>query len=231
MRILVIDDSQIHLAAARQTLTGHDLTLVDNYDEAVQVLHRGISDYEAYHRIIEERGLSSAPYGDPEVRRIAESFRPPKFEAVLCDLLMPSGRETLAVAGEWAGELVPYGMSLALQAVLHGARCVAIVTATNHHMHPASAMLDPLGRSYWADRPDLDAPKFIINGAVVGYYHYPSCHVEGTVCQECGGTKVRASDQSKCYRCDGTGLGDGKDWGKVLERLLLGPEESPSIGG
>ena len=41
MRILVLDDSKKHLAAAEETLAGHELTLVDSYGEAFRLLAPG----------------------------------------------------------------------------------------------------------------------------------------------------------------------------------------------
>ena len=38
MRILVIDDNQIHHMSARQTLGGHELRIVGTYDEAYELL-------------------------------------------------------------------------------------------------------------------------------------------------------------------------------------------------
>lgn len=38
MKILVIDDTQKHLDAAIQTLIGHDVTICNNYDEAVDLV-------------------------------------------------------------------------------------------------------------------------------------------------------------------------------------------------
>jgi len=183
MRILVIDDTRIHRQAAQQTLAGHDLTVVGNYDEAV----RQIKD------------------GGP-------------WDAVLSDLLMPASGESQGGEGEqYVGMQMPVGFALALLAALHGARYVGVVTATNHHHHPASAMLDSLGSAYWYGG-EVRA-NFVINGAKAGFYHHPSVRVEGTSCPTCNGTKT-GQDQKSCWSCEGTGLAEGKDWGQVLAALM-----------
>ena len=42
MRILVIDDSPVHQQSARQTLGGHDLTIVGSYDEGQKLVGKGL---------------------------------------------------------------------------------------------------------------------------------------------------------------------------------------------
>jgi CheY-like chemotaxis protein len=158
MKILIIDDNSVNLAAATLTLAGHDLTLVSEYDEAMKALDR-----ETY-------------------------------EVVLTDLLMPAGREAQGPRGRpFIGQPMPVGFALALHAVLRGAKYVAVVTATNHHDHPASAMLDRLDRASWSD--EMSRPRFVINGATVGFFHHPRVMVDGQ---------------------------EGKDWGKVLKALVIG---------
>lgn len=151
MKILVIDDKKVNRHSAKQTIVGHELTVVGNYDEAVRQL-----DFQ-------------------------------EWDAVLTDLLMPAGRDAQGGKGlEFVGQEMPVGLALALLAALRGARYVAVVTATNHHAHPASAMLDRL-------RPH-SGPNFVINGARAMFVHHTPIEVEG--------------------------IGEGKDWGKVLAALL-----------
>jgi CheY-like chemotaxis protein len=158
MKILVIDDKKVNRVSAQQTIAGHDLTIVGNYDEAV-------------------RQLDSQ-----------------EWDVVLTDLLMPAGRDAQGGVGlQYVGQEMPVGFALALLAALRGAKYVAVVTATNHHNHPASAMLDRLGSSYWRDGM---RPNFVINGARAMFVHHTPVQVEG--------------------------LGEGKDWGKVLAALTAG---------
>jgi CheY-like chemotaxis protein len=126
-----------------------------------------------------------------------------RYEVVLTDLLMPAGRDAQGPRGApFVGQLMPVGFALALHAVLRGAKYVAVVSATNHHDHPASAMLDRLGDAYWRD--EQTRPRFVINGATVGFFHHPAVMVEGQ--------------------------GKGKDWGKVLRALLVAKFAAEAVG-
>lgn len=204
MKILVIDDTLINQASARQTLGGHELTIVGDYDMAHELLAEPEADYRMVEAEKERRGLKywqgmlQDEYEALEAatKKIKAELRPPPpFEVVLCDLLMPAGREAQGDKGsKYVGQEMLVGFALALMAVLQGAKYIAVVTATNHHDHPASAMLDRLSVYRWAESPQENPAKFIINGARVGFFH--AVMVEG----EKG----------------------GKDWGKVLSRLLEG---------
>lgn len=146
MKILVIDDSPLHQASAHRTLEGHDLTVVGTYDAAFKLLCR-----------------------DP--------FNPTTFtfDVVLCDLLMPAGAHQMAGEGlKYVGQEMPVGFALSLMAAWRGAKYVAVVTATNHHYHPASAMLDPIG-SRCNEKGPADMKLFNINGSRVAYFRTPWC--------------------------------------------------------
>lgn len=163
MRILVIDDNPLHQESARQTLGDHDLTVASTYDEA--------------HRLI---------YGETDCT--GERQKPPEqiFDVVLSDLLMPASGMAIGEEGKkYIGQEMPVGFALSLMAALSGAKYVAVVTDTDHHDHPASAMLDTFN-SY---HDSCISPRFVINGARVGYYHAP------------------------------TPSGQGKEWGKILAHL------------
>jgi CheY-like chemotaxis protein len=41
MKILVVEDKQIHQQSARDTLVGHDVTIIDSFDEAMRLLVAG----------------------------------------------------------------------------------------------------------------------------------------------------------------------------------------------
>lgn len=133
MKILVIDDTQKHLDSAVKTLEGHDVTLCSSYDEALKLL--------------EEKAVDT---------------RLPYWDAVLCDLLMPAGKDAMGAKGDqYIGQEMPVGWSLALVAARRGARYVGVLSDTNHHDHPASAMLDRLDDEHW--EPHI----FNIDGASV----------------------------------------------------------------
>jgi len=254
MRILVIDDTQLHLDAARQTLAGHALTLVKTYDEAYELLQEPRASYEAVEAELKRRGFTKNPYDKDttveerkarweEQQRVEVGLCPaPSFDAVLSDLLMPASRMTMGPDGlKYVGQEMPVGFALTLKAVLAGAKHVAVVTDTNHHNHPASAMLDAFSSRCPHEHDSEGRPtRFVINGAKVGYYHSPMTFVEGTTCQDCNGTGSKevcycvernaGSPKPDCDTCKGTGRQCwtcrnsgkqwGKDWGKVLAHLL-----------
>jgi len=210
MRVLVIDDNATNREAAKQTITGHDLTVVDGWDAAVELLQVRY-DEEAIQAKLVASGFAptadalSSGFSRPwtqeqkdawtswwdEYKKIKQTCRIPYWDVVLCDLLMPASRETMGPDGmPFVGQEMPLGMALALLAALNGAHYVAVVTATNHHHHPASAMLDRLSAAYWDDRQE---PNFVVNGAKAMFVHHPSYEVGGK---------------------------NAKHWGKVLLRLL-----------
>lgn len=181
--------------------------------------------------------------------RIAvELCPPPPFEAVLSDLLMPAGREQQGLTGaKYIGQEMPVGFALALMAVLQGARYVAVVTNMNHHDHPAAAMLDRLTSGSFCD-DDQHPAKITVNEVPVDFVNdAPMVGIEGTTCSDCSGSgkqteracwlcrgsgknerdgsdchlcKGSGSGTPTCYTCAGSGKVLGKDWGKVLARLL-----------
>lgn len=212
MRILVIDDTELNLESARQTLEGHEVTTLNSYDEAVRHLDREVKFNEYIPIMAEilgcdpcgnqwrgiglEKGERHDRYYAAE-KQAKDVCRPPVYDAVLCDLLMPAGKDRQGPIGDkFVGKEIPVGFSLALLAALRGAKYVAVVSATNHHEHPASAMLDRLSGSggYWDD--EESKPLFTINGATVGFFPYPECK------------------------------NGGKDWGKVLAVLMRDAADS-----
>lgn len=253
MKILVIDDSKLHQMSARQTLIGHDLTIVSTYDEAHQLLQEPQAPYEEVEAELKRRNFKDS-YDQTATKEEREATRkerarleqelcsPPSFDVVFCDLLMPASEMTMGPNGRgYIGQEMPVGFALALMASLHGAKYVAVVTDTNHHDHPASAAIDAFA-SRCPDEDDSSGvpPRFIINGAKVGYYHSPMTFVEGTLCLNCNGASNKdvcycvernaGSPKLDCERCKGVGLycwdcrNSGKQWGKnwgaVLKHLL-----------
>lgn len=72
-----------------------------------------------------------------------------KFDMALLDLMMPAAdlRTLGKNAKEFQDKELPMGTILAFQALRAGVKKVAVLTDTNHHMHPASAAFDYLGGS------------------------------------------------------------------------------------
>lgn len=148
MKILVIDDSPLHQQSARQTLEGHDVTIVATYDEAVALF-----------------GLHAMPW------RLKE-WPQQEFDVVLADLMMPAGMAGLGGDGtQYNGQEMPMGFPLVLMAVLKSnAKYLAVVTDTNRHDHPAARALTLL-IGYDEEVEHKLRPSFKINGAVVGFYN------------------------------------------------------------
>lgn len=260
MRILVIDDNPLHQQSARQTLKGHDLTIVGTYDEAYELLQTDESADDPDHKSIvaeHERRYGPVPKEWSDLtederiiwmvryERIGDELRPPgNYDAVLCDLLMPASKRTMAGEGlKYVGQEMPVGFGLVLMAVRAKVKYAAVVTATNHHNHPAAAMLDPF-LSSCPHKYDGGSPsRFVMNGARVGYFSAPFCWLENSPpCTSCGGNftpkpcdwfpneathpegcgKCRGSGKTHCDRCSGSGLSEqGKDWGLVLKAMTI----------
>ncbi|MDD9868002.1 MAG: hypothetical protein OXU73_01590 [Candidatus Campbellbacteria bacterium] len=243
LRVLVIDDSERHQKSARLTLADHDLTIIETHQEALVTLNR--EDFpRLYSKKVKEEmeclELNPDSYGSPsEYLRACDKareeivnkhFPPFAFDVVLCDLFMKpaanivntmDGRESLRWRKEkFAREEMPAGFGLVLMAVdnpFHSVKYAAVVTDTNHHDHPVSAMLDYVTHSQG------EKPRFKINGATVGFYNSPEMvEVEG-VCHACEGTGQIDSDYD-CETCRGSGNARGKDWGLVLKDLLAAGE-------
>lgn len=206
MRVLVIDDNSLHQQSARQTLKEHELLVATSYEEGFQLLTPFFDGYVAKG----EKGMV--------------------FDAVLSDLLMPAPGTMLSpdAKREHEDKEQPLGWALVLRAVLNGARFAAVVSQTNHHDHPAAFALDAIDNAddEWSDKNvnglPTKKPQFDINGAKVGFFHAPSCVVQGV-----GGCKWECNQGKDsrgevCGYCEGTGFTRGKDWGLVLKVLLGG---------
>lgn len=211
MKILVIDDSANHQKSAQQVLgTLHDLTVVGSHDEALELLETKLDEakYKTLCAQYKEQGVKDY------YRRAADESRLPYWDAVLCDLLMPAGRNAQGGDGlKYVGQEMPVGWSLAITAALRGAKYVAVVTDMNHHHHPASAMLDSMNRAV-----------FVLHGAKALFTNYVDMvGIEGTqgTCAKCSGSGKDGT--YGCYRCNGTGTAyaqHGKDWADILAKLL-----------
>lgn len=230
MKILVIDDKATNREAAKQTIIGHDLTVVGSWDDAVKQLEIRYDDEATKAKLVAagfpptSNSLRSI-YGKDATEDDKKAWKEwheayykfqaesqiPYWDVVLSDLLMPASRETMGGDGmRFVGQEMPVGLVLALLAAKNGAKYVAVVTATNHHCHPASAMLDRLGSSYWSDELK---PNFAINGAKAMFVHHPACYVSGISCPECKGAKYT---KERCGSCsiDSVPTGQKVDWQK-----------------
>lgn len=100
---------------------------------------------------------------------VQKVVREQKFDAALIDFLMPSEPMTLGSEGlAHLGEPFAVGYPLAVYLAKKGVRYVAVATDTNHHNHPASAMMD------W-----LSGESVSINGCSATFMHAPMKDVGG----------------------------------------------------
>ena len=205
MKILVIDDRQIHRDAALAQLSKHDVTVACSHDEALELLDEAYwLAQNAASKLLDEQGPSWPEEDDPDKdqkrqQRIAARNHLVRaqygYDAVLCDLLMPAGKDAQGDEGmAFVGQEVPVGFALALTAALHGAKYVAVVTDTNHHSHPASAMLDRIkteGRyDHSTNIPRPGGARFEVNGSRLAFIQ------------------------------QGVPEGEAKQWGEVLKGLV-----------
>jgi len=220
MRILVVEDKEMHRKSAEETLVGHELTIVKSFDEAMKLMSTRI-DEDNVLRLLTEAGFPERPSNKDEDRwrsyyDIREDARkkstiPFGFDTVLTDMMMPMSRSTLASGVYRYQEQVPYGFIIALKAALCGAKFVAMVTDTNHHQGAMSAAIDHLGGAYYRE---MFKPNFVINGATVMFIHTPfvkdmikdapceSCEENRPgVCSCCGGTLTGKYTHEPCHMC------------------------------
>lgn len=220
MRILVIEDKQMHQNSARETLAGHDLTIITSFDEAIDAMKEKVDETKV-KGLLAEAGFTTEPvrpekddkegwarrqaYFDAKHNAEKQAVIPLPYDVVLVDMMMPVARKTALGSGIHPyGEEVPYGFVLALRAALRGAKYVAMVTDTNHHKGAMSAALDYIGDGYYHTM----APNFTINGAKCMFVHAPfvedpalgvKCHncVGGTACGYC---RTPLTPEGKCPR-------------------------------
>lgn len=143
MKILVIDDSTVHLKSAKEQLGSHDLTVVNNFDDAQKLLGGGYNS-------------------DKRTKTNTHDF-----DVVLTDLMMPASAQYMGNRGsEFVGQEMSVGIFLALLAAKNGAKFVGVLTDGCHHDHPAIACFDAFNSD--EDTPDsfrvADASVTLCNG-------------------------------------------------------------------
>ena len=177
--ILVIEDDEAHRKSAWETLSGHKVTIVKSFDEAMDLMEQKIDEENVQH-ILAEAGFRTMPdpkdgekwsaYWKANREAEAKSGIPFPFEIVLTDMMMPMSKEKLVPEAFFPNDQVPYGFVIALKAALRGAKFIAMITDTNHHHGAMSAAIDHLGDAYYEDG---FKPNFVVNGARVMFVHAP----------------------------------------------------------
>lgn len=135
MKILIIEDSKIHIDAAKTQLTGHEVTICKSYREAEKILAGADNgcwykeDVEfPFDAVLTDLFLPPSPIGTMSVVQNYE-----KEENVIA--------RDLPKAIEKFGEEIPYGLVIALASMRRGIP-VAIVSDKSHHGHPINWALD-----------------------------------------------------------------------------------------
>lgn len=144
MKILVVDDKEENRKSAQALLSGHELTVVGDYEQAEKLLQPQV-DRVKYDDLLVLRGLTEK--SDWTLREAArkECIVFPDFDVVLIDLLLPAGRNQMGDRGwQYVGKEMPIGIFLALLAARHGVKLVGVFSDLCHHDHPASACFDAL---------------------------------------------------------------------------------------
>lgn len=147
MKVLVIDDSVINQESARQSLAGHDLTVVGNTVDAQALLRGENFDFDAVLTDL----LMPLPVA--QAYRAAEGYCSPFGSGATCVSIE-------ACKGEH-----PVGLMFALTAAARGAKFVAVVSNASHHAHPVAAQLDYFS---WIDEEPL-----VIRNAKVRFLNEP----------------------------------------------------------
>lgn len=206
MKILVIDDSPMHQAAARQTIIGHNLTIASSADQALELLG------------VRESNRGKIVCAEP-------------FDVVLCDMLMPAPRY-LQHYGPSKEDLIAIGFPLTLIAVRAGAKYVAMATDTDHHSDPMCGVLEPLNgpgkifnidgawvlyMEWWSDVLVDGTTCTTCNGTGSNEVCYCVKRNAGAPMPDCGSCNGTGHSCSPCWN---SGKQWGKNWGALLNLLI-----------
>src|SRR3989338_4575117 len=107
MKILVIEDKEANRKAAEETLSGHDITIVESFDEAIDMMSQKI-DEKNVERLLAEAGFPTEPdwkndheryiaYSRTKDKARKKSVVPFPFEVVLTDMMMSENTEGPAI--------------------------------------------------------------------------------------------------------------------------------------
>ena len=158
-------------------------------------------------------------YEEAEMRLGAD-----KFDAFLGDLMLPASEKTLSPkAYHFVGEEMPLGTILALLALKHGVKYVAVLTDTNHHMHPASAAFDEF-QPRWTGPFAVGDTRILCGGDDF------VCYVDEETGAKVDWAFIQADEGKKKYPeiewRNHRGLVLAKDWAEALAQLIAGPKKT-----
>lgn len=207
MKILIIDDSAWNVASAKQTLDGHDITVINTVKNAYTLI-MGYSEYN----------------GGPDIHM-------KDFDALLTDLYLPVGNyegqmytpakvrvnEINAPEGfveqteQVARGQIPAGLVFALAAMNAGVRTV-ICTDTDHHRDWICSLMDLITHT---KRPEGQRKIAFVEARMV---HLKAIWDEGT--QTIVPAEIRGEEYDKRI-WNGRFI---KDWKRAMEKSYLFPE-------
>ncbi len=194
LKILVVEDTEIHQIAARKLLEGHDVTVVDAFDYALDVLGVNVGN----------QGIGKTYYKRRDIDVVLTDLF---YTQGRGDMLKPECKDNLKV------EQMPYGFPLALIAARRGIP-TAVITDTNHHNHPMAYTFD----YFVAD--DGNPHKFNIDGTSV----VMTSNMPGVYLTKNGDLKNREElSEDQRFEKDENGervYKYAKNWKAVLDELI-----------
>ncbi len=223
MKVLVIEDKLMHQNSARETLAGHDLTVVDSFAKAIEVLTK-----EKFEAVLTDMNLPMSKMALHD-----EAFNPSEqvsYGFVLALLAAKHGAKYIAMLTDTNHH--KGAMSAAIDCIAPtyyewGEGGMHAGKPTVFHINDATAV--------FVHTPFLE--DFLPDSDCI------YCHGTG-LCPTCDGTLIsnwdkeacwctredRAHHKSKCGTCNGTlkymkSVYERKDWGRVLKDLLENKEK------
>jgi len=125
LRILLIEDTDVHRQAAIKQLDGHDLTICE--------------DFKQFCDLASKKSLKEKGFIDKNERDASE------FDVILTDCLMPPNASAYVHQEGHSTEQVPYGIIILLWAIQNDIPKIGMLMLNNHHDHPIAAGLDIIG--------------------------------------------------------------------------------------
>jgi len=220
MKILVVEDKQMHRDSARETLQGHDLAIVESFDEAMRLLEDK-TDFEVVltdmmmpmsRKTLAPEAFNrgeQVPYGFVIALRAA--LMGAKFVAMVTDTNHHKGAMSAAIDCLGSGY---YHEGFSPNFEINGAKVMFVHTPFVKDIIPKSCnSCDGTGKCKYCEGTGTTTQ------AVADKYPAYQSHV-GHDCIQCPNNK------GKCSSCEGTGDGtryERKDWGQVLSDLISAP--------
>lgn len=217
MRILVIEDKEAHRKSAEETLAGHEITIVDSFDKAMDLLSKDSTPFEAVltdmmmpmSRQTLAPGVfnpsEQVPYGF--ILALKATLCGAKFVAMVTDTNHHQGAMSAAI--DHLGQAY-YRNGFKPNFVVNGAKVMFVHTPFVEDVVPKGcSSCGGTGKCTFCEGTGTTTQ------AVADKYPAYQSHV-GQDCIQCRNNK------GKCSSCKGTGDGtrhERKDWGQVLRDL------------